>query len=50
MEIISENILKYKRELFLKSGNYPKESYDGYRNFWKSISKSDKSKIVLIKN
>ena len=49
MEVVAENTLKYKRELLLKSGNHPKESYEGYRDFWKSISKFDKSKIVLIK-
>lgn len=49
MNVVSENTIRYKRELLLKSGNYPKESYEGYRNFWKSISKFDKSKIVLIK-
>lgn len=43
------NSLKLKREFLLRTGNYPKESYDAYRNFWREVVRNDKSKIVLIK-
>ncbi|MCF6298165.1 MAG: hypothetical protein L3J08_09330 [Flavobacteriaceae bacterium] len=46
---VSENTLKYTREFLLKNGKYPKEEYKDYRNFWKKVVRSDKSKIVLIK-
>ena len=45
-----DHTLTYKRELLLKTGNYPKEEYNEYRNFWRKVVKADKSKIVLIKN
>lgn len=35
IEKISDKILKYKREILLKNGNYPKESYDNFRGFLK---------------
>ena len=44
-----EKTIVYKRKLFIKEGNYPKEKYDDYRNFRKEISNSDNAKIVLIK-
>ncbi len=46
---IDENTLKFTRKLLLNSGDYPKEKYTEYRNFWRKVVKSDKSKIVLIK-
>ena len=49
VEKVSDSTLKYKREFLLKSGNYSKESYNNFRDFWKKIAKSDKSKVVLIK-
>ena len=50
IEKISEKKLKFKREFLLKAGNYSKEEYNDYRNFWRQVVKHDKSKIVLIKN
>ncbi|UMB60128.1 DUF3857 domain-containing protein [Lutibacter sp. A80] len=49
IEKVSDKILKYKREILIKSGNYPKDFYDNFRDFLKKIAKNDKSKIVLLK-
>jgi len=49
IERIDETNIKFTRKLLLNSGNYPKEEYDAYRNFWRKVVKSDKSKIVLVK-
>ena len=49
VEKIDETNLKYTRKFLLNSGDYPKEEYEHYRNFWRKVVKSDKSKIVLIK-
>ena len=43
----SDNIIIYKRKLFLKKGQYPNTDYKNYRDFRKHISKADNSKIVL---
>ena len=43
----SDNIITYKRKLFLKKGQYPNTDYKNYRDFRKQISKADNSKIVL---
>jgi hypothetical protein len=40
----------YKRELLINDGEYPKEDYEAYREFYKEINKLDNSKIALIKN
>ncbi len=39
----------YKRKLLVKQGKYPKEKYDGYRNFRKQIARLDNAKVVLKK-
>lgn len=49
LEKISENQLRYKRKIQLKSGLYDKSKYDGYRDFRKKIKKYDNTKIVLSK-
>ena len=43
----SDNIITYKRRLFIKKGQYPNTDYKDYRDFRKQISKADNSKIVL---
>lgn len=50
IEKVEEKKVKFKREFLLKTGDYSKEEYNDYRNFWKQVVKSDHSKIVLIKN
>lgn len=49
VEQLSESKLNYKRRLLIKPGNFPCTSYDNYRNFRKTISRVDASKIVFIK-
>ncbi|APQ16605.1 DUF3857 domain-containing protein [Maribacter hydrothermalis] len=49
VEHLSENKIRYKRRLLMKSGSFPKTSYEDYREFRKTISRVDSSKIVLIK-
>ncbi|WP_308990707.1 DUF3857 domain-containing transglutaminase family protein [Mariniflexile litorale] len=45
-----DSTLLYKRELVINDGEYPKEDYETYRDFYKEINKLDNSKIALIKN
>ncbi|MEN3324643.1 DUF3857 domain-containing transglutaminase family protein [Mariniflexile soesokkakense] len=51
-EIIVKNdsTIFYKRELVINDGEYPKEDYETYREFYKEVNKYDNSKIALIKN
>jgi hypothetical protein len=39
----------YKRKFFLQQGRYPKEMYEKYRTFRKSVAAADNGQIVLIK-
>ncbi|MCF7559094.1 DUF3857 domain-containing transglutaminase family protein [Sabulilitoribacter multivorans] len=45
-----ENKLIYKREFVVNDGEYPKEDYDKFRDFYKEVLKQDNAKIALIKN
>ena len=47
---LNDSTLIYKRERLLKQGHYPKEDYDKFRKFEKSIVLKDNSKAILIKN
>ncbi|WP_299434541.1 DUF3857 domain-containing protein [uncultured Maribacter sp.] len=47
--MLEDGSLKYEHRFLLKSGNYPKEKYNDYRNFRKEVSKSDNAQVVLIK-
>lgn len=40
----------YKREFKINDGDYPKEDYDLYRDFYKEVNKFDNAKIALLKN
>ena len=42
-------IMLYKRKLLVKSGQYPKEDYDAYRDFRKTVARYDNTKIILTK-
>ena len=42
--------LIYKRKFFLKEGHYPKEQYEQYRTFRKSVAAADSGQIVLVKD
>jgi hypothetical protein len=47
---LNDSTLIYKRTFILKQNNYPKESYDAFRNFKKDVVLKDNSKTILIKN
>ncbi|MGJ8714814.1 MAG: DUF3857 domain-containing transglutaminase family protein [Maribacter stanieri] len=49
VEQLSESTLHFKRRLLMKPGKFSKTSYNDYRDFRKTISRVDASKIVLIK-
>ncbi|WP_372935089.1 DUF3857 domain-containing protein [Seonamhaeicola sp.] len=44
-----ESTLIFKREFIVKDGNFPKEDYSAFRDFYKEVSKQDNAKIALIK-
>lgn len=44
-----DHALRYKRKLLIKKGRYSKDEYDQYRNFRRSVAKSDNMKIILSK-
>ena len=46
---IDETSFSYSRELFIKEGVYPKEDYEEYRNFRKTIAKLENLRIAIIK-
>ena len=46
----SAHTLLFKRKFILNKGQYAKEAYEDFRNFWIQINKHDASRIVLIKN
>lgn len=41
------NMLLYSRKFILNKGEYDKEDYEAFREFWLEIIKNDNSKIVL---
>ena len=45
----ADNTLIYKREFVINDGDFPKEDYDAFREFYKNVSTQDNSKITLIK-
>ena len=47
IEETSENRLVYKRTLVINKGDYKKEDYKAFRDFYLKIVKHDKSKIAL---
>ncbi|SDQ29216.1 DUF3857 domain-containing protein [Flagellimonas zhangzhouensis] len=49
LEKVDSNTLRYKRKLLVKSGNYPKEDYEKYRDFRKKVVRGDNTKILLNK-
>ena len=49
LEVKDENTLIYNREFIIKDGDFPKEDYNGFRDFYKEVSKKDNTKIALIK-
>ena len=49
IEKISDAELLYKREFVLNEGVYEKEAYEDFRNFFRKVSRSDQSKMILLK-
>lgn len=49
LQRISDNQIRYSRRLLIKPGVFPNIAYEEYRNFRKTISRVDASKIVFIK-
>ena len=45
----SESTVYYKRKLLMRPGNFSRTTYDTYRDFRKTISRVDASKIVFVK-
>jgi transglutaminase-like putative cysteine protease len=50
-EIVVKNdmTLVYKRVFVVNDGDFPKEDYEAFRNFYKEVARKDNSKISLIK-
>ena len=46
---INQTSFSYSRELFIKEGVYPKEDYEEYRNFRRTIAKLENLRIAIIK-
>lgn len=44
-----DNTITYKRHLKIRGGTYPAEDYEAYRDFRKKVARTDRSKIVLLK-
>ncbi|WP_166963152.1 DUF3857 domain-containing protein [Yeosuana marina] len=49
LTVKDEKTLIYKREFMVNDGEFPKEDYNGFRNFYKEVTKQDNSKVALIK-
>ncbi|GAB1857684.1 hypothetical protein MHTCC0001_25210 [Flavobacteriaceae bacterium MHTCC 0001] len=46
---IENNVIVYKRKFKINDGEYPKEDYAAFREFYKTVSKLDNAKAALIK-
>ena len=49
IQIIGQNKINYKREIFIYKGYYEKTEYENFRKFREQIAKADNSKIVIVK-
>lgn len=45
----SENTLLYKRKFIINDGEFSKEDYKDFRNFYKEVSRQDNAKVALVK-
>ena len=50
VDLKDEENIQYTRTFSLKSGVYPPNKYNDYRNFRKSVAKLEKGKVALVKN
>ena len=46
---VDDGILKYEKEILIKSGTYSKEDYKAYRSFRRSIARYENTRIALKK-
>jgi hypothetical protein len=46
----NEYALIYKRKFLLNDGDFPKEDYNAFRDFYMEVSRYDNAKVSLIKN
>lgn len=44
-----DHTLMFKRRFILNKGDYTKEDYENFRNFYLEVVKQDQSRIILIK-
>lgn len=49
IELKNETTLVFKRQFIINDGEFPKEDYELFRDFYKEVSKQDNAKIALIK-
>lgn len=49
VEKVSKQEFTYQRKLLIKEGLHPKEAYNVYRDFRRTIAKQDNTKIILTK-
>lgn len=49
VEKVSKQELTYQRKLLIKEGLHPKEAYNVYRDFRRTIARQDNTKIILTK-
>lgn len=47
---LSDHSFKYSRKLHLHKGEYAPEEYENYREFIRSVNRSDRTKILISKN
>ncbi|GAA4297932.1 DUF3857 domain-containing transglutaminase family protein [Aestuariibaculum suncheonense] len=48
--VVKDEGVIYKRKLIMNDGEFPKEDYNDFRDFYIDISKYDNAKIALVKN
>ena len=46
---LSDGMITIEQSLVFNKGRYPKEAYQEYRSFAKSVSKTNDKKIVLVR-
>jgi hypothetical protein len=50
LTVQNEYALIYKRKFLLNDGDFPKEDYNAFRDFYMEVSRYDNAKVSLIKN
>lgn len=47
---LADQSMEYHRKFHVNKGEFPPEEYENYRNFLRTVSRSDQTKILLTKN